>query len=89
MVPQPHFWKCENDTHTLKMGTWESSGTPKISEFNCKGQNTSHWGVIYIMGKLSKCICRKWSCMHHLDITTQVMAKRKVGSQTSNLISNH
>jgi hypothetical protein len=34
--------ECEDDTHTLEMGTWESTGTPKISEFDCKGQNTSH-----------------------------------------------
>jgi hypothetical protein len=32
----------EDDSHTPEMGTWESIGTPKISEFNRKGQNTSH-----------------------------------------------
>jgi hypothetical protein len=26
-MSQPHFWKeCEDDTHTLEMGTWEFSG---------------------------------------------------------------
>jgi hypothetical protein len=29
--------RCENDTHTLEMGTWEFSRTLKNSEFNCKG----------------------------------------------------
>ncbi len=32
----------EDDTHTLELGTCESTGTPEILEFNCKGQNTSH-----------------------------------------------
>jgi len=60
--------KCENETHTPEIGTWESSGTPKISEFNCRDQNTSHWGVLYIIGKLLKFRCRKWPCIGHLDI---------------------
>jgi len=33
--------ECEDDTHTLEMRTWESSGTPKISEFDCRDQNMS------------------------------------------------
>jgi hypothetical protein len=32
----PTLRECEDETHTPKMGTWESSWTPKISEFNCK-----------------------------------------------------
>jgi hypothetical protein len=32
----------EDDTHTPEMGTWESVGTPKTSEFDFKGQNTSY-----------------------------------------------
>jgi len=40
-VATPLLEECEDDTHTLEMGTWESSGTPKTSEFNCRGQNTS------------------------------------------------
>jgi len=68
-VSQPHFWKeCEDDSHTPEMGTWESSGTPKTSEFDCKAQNTSPGGVLYIIEKLSKCRCRKWPCMSHFDI---------------------
>jgi hypothetical protein len=57
----PTFKECENETHTPKMGTWESSGTPETSEFDCRGQNTSHWGIFYIIAKLSKCKCRKWA----------------------------
>jgi hypothetical protein len=32
----------EDNTLTFEMGTWESIGTPKTSEFDCRGQNISH-----------------------------------------------
>jgi hypothetical protein len=62
----PILRESKDETHTPEMGTWEFSGTPKISEFDYKSQNTSHWGVLYIIGKLSKCKCRKWAYMGHL-----------------------
>jgi hypothetical protein len=37
----PTLKECEDDTHTLEMGTWESSRTLKNLELDCKGQNTS------------------------------------------------
>jgi len=58
------------------MGTWESFGTPK-SKFDCRGQNTLHWGVFYIIRKLLKCRCRKWACMGHLDICSTCYGKKK------------
>jgi hypothetical protein len=64
----PTLKECEDETQTPKIGTWESFETPKTSEFNCKGPNSLHWGVIYIIEKLSKCRCRKWARMDHLDI---------------------
>jgi hypothetical protein len=63
------LWEeCEDETHTPEMGTWESSRTPKSSYFDCKGQNTLHSGVLYIIEKLLKCRCPKWARMTHLDI---------------------
>ncbi len=59
------------------MGTWESAGTPKTSEFNRRGQNTLHWRVLYIIGKLSKCRCRKQDCMSHLDFCSTSYDKKK------------
>ncbi len=38
----PTWMECEDETHTPETRTWESSGTPETSEFDCKGQNTSH-----------------------------------------------
>jgi hypothetical protein len=40
----PTLKECEDETHTPKIGTWESSGTLESSEFDYKGQNTLHWG---------------------------------------------
>jgi len=40
-VATPLLEECDDDTHILEMGTWESSGTPKTSKFDCRGQNTS------------------------------------------------
>ncbi len=39
-VATPLWGKCEVATHTPENGTWESSGTPKNSKRDCKGQNT-------------------------------------------------
>jgi hypothetical protein len=38
----PTLRECEDETHTPEIGTWESSGIPKISEFDCRCQNISH-----------------------------------------------
>jgi hypothetical protein len=71
-------WKeCEDETHIPKMGTWEFAETPKTSEFDCKGQDISHWDVLYIIGKLSKHKCWKWARMSHLDIYSISYDKKK------------
>jgi hypothetical protein len=53
----PTLTECEDETHTPEMGIWESFWTLESLEFDCKGKKTSHWGVLYIIGKLSKCRC--------------------------------
>jgi hypothetical protein len=60
-----------------EMGTWESTKTPETLEFDCRGQNTLHWSVFYIIRKLSKCRCRKWAYMNHLDICSTSYGKKK------------
>jgi hypothetical protein len=67
----------EDDSHTPEMGTWESIETPEITKFNFKGQNTLHWSVLYIIGKLSKSRCRKWAHMSHLNIYSTSYDKKK------------
>jgi hypothetical protein len=77
IVATPLLEECEDDIHTPKMGTWESSKTPKTSEFNCRVQNTLHWCVLYIIGKVSKCRSRKLAHMSHLDICNTSYGKKK------------
>jgi hypothetical protein len=75
---QPHFGASVRMGLALpKVGTWESIETPETSEFNCKGQNTLHCDVIYIIGKLLKCKCWKWVRMNHLDICSTSYGKKK------------
>jgi hypothetical protein len=74
---KPTLRKCEDETHIPEMGTWESTKTPKTSEFDFRGQNTSHWGVFYIIGKLSKRRCRNWAHMSYLDICSTSYGKKK------------
>jgi hypothetical protein len=51
-MSQPHFGaKCENATHTPESGKMESSGTPKNSELDLRGQISSHWNVLGFIGK--------------------------------------
>jgi hypothetical protein len=46
-------------------------------------------GVLYIIGKLLECKCLKWARIAHSEFETQVMAKRRVESQTANLTPDH
>ncbi len=48
--------------------SWSPKWTPKSSERNYKGQNPLAWNVIYIIGKILKCIYLKWACIAHLSI---------------------
>jgi hypothetical protein len=73
----PTLAKCEDETHTPKVGNLESSGTPENSELDCKGQITLHWGVLYTAGKVLKCKCPKWPCMSHLEICSPSYGKKK------------
>jgi len=73
----PTLRECEDETHIPEMGTWESFGILEILEFDYRGQNTLHWGVFYIIKKLSKCRCRKWVRMGHLDICSTHYGKKK------------
>jgi hypothetical protein len=59
------------------VGSWHLERTPESLEHNCKGQNSSPWGVFYIIGKLLKCRCLKWSHMVHLDIWNTSYGQKK------------
>jgi len=69
--------KCEDETYIPKSENLESSGTPAISELNCRGQNTLPWGVLYTVGKALKCKCQKWPRMSHSDICSTSYGRKK------------
>jgi hypothetical protein len=68
-------------------GSWNPKWTPESSKNDYKGQNPSAQKVIYIIKKLLKLRCLKWARIWTSE--TQVMAKRKVGSQIGNLTLDH
>jgi len=76
-VTTPLWGKCEVATRIPENGTWESRRTPKNSEHNCRGQNSLHWGVLYIVEKVLKCRCPKWPRMSHLDICSTSYGRKK------------
>ncbi len=69
--------KWEDETPTPKVGGLESSGTLECLEFNSKGQNNLHWGVLGVIGKVLKCRCLKWPRIGHLDICSSSYGQKK------------
>jgi hypothetical protein len=55
----------------------ESQWTPEPSKSDCKGQNTLHWGDLYIIKNIWKCRCLKWARMTRLDICNTSYGKKK------------
>jgi hypothetical protein len=63
-------WGCEPSHSQVNshVGSWSPERTLEFSERNCRGQNSSPWGVLYIIGKLLKRTWMKWAWIAHLDI---------------------
>ncbi len=68
MGVKPNTWKSRES---------ESSGTPECSELDSKGQNTSHWGVLGVIGKVLKRKYLKWPRIGHLDICSPSYGQKK------------
>jgi hypothetical protein len=77
IVATPLWAKCEGEAHTPKNGKLESSGTPKNSELDCRGQISSHLSALGVIGKVLKCKCPKWPRMSHLDIYSPSYGRKK------------
>ncbi len=63
--------------NTPKVGDLESSRTPKCLEFDSKAQNTSHWCVLCVIGKVLKCRCPKCLRIDDLDICSPSYGQKK------------
>jgi len=69
--------KWEDETPTPKVGDLESSETLERLKFDSRGQNTSHWGVLGIIGKVLKCRCSKFLRIGHLEICSPSYGQKK------------
>jgi hypothetical protein len=69
--------KWEDETPTPKVGDLESSETPEHLEFDSRGQNTLHWGVLGVIGKVLKCRCPECPRIGHLDICSPSYGQKK------------
>jgi hypothetical protein len=67
-------WRWNSHSQNEDLGVLRDLETLK---FDCRGQNTLHWGVIYIIGKLSKFRCQNWARIGHLDICNTRYGKKK------------
>ncbi len=67
----------------VKPNTWKSWDlessvqNSKCLEFNIKAQNTSHWGVLSVIGKVLKRRYRKWPRIGHWDICSPSYGQKK------------
>jgi hypothetical protein len=77
-MSQPHFDQVWGWSPTLgKVGGLEPSGIPECLELNSKAQNTSHWGVLGVIGKVLKRRYRKCPCIGHSDIYSPSYGQKK------------
>jgi hypothetical protein len=76
-ITTPLWVKEENETPIPKVGDLESSGTPERLEFDSRDQNTSHWGVLGVIGKVLKCKYPKCPRIGHLDICSPNYGQKK------------
>jgi hypothetical protein len=78
IVSQPYFGQVWGWSPTLgKSEDLESSGTLEFSELDSKAQNTSHWGVLGVIGKVLKRRYRKWPRIGHLNIYSPSYGQKK------------
>jgi hypothetical protein len=59
------------------LGVGVPKRTPEFLEHNFRGQNSSPWRVIYIIGNLLKRRCLKWARIAHLDICNTSYGQKK------------
>jgi len=77
-VLQPHFGQVWGWSPTLgNVGGLKSFGTPECLELNNKAQNTSHWGVFGVIGKVLKRRYQKRPRIGNSDIYSPSYGQKK------------
>jgi hypothetical protein len=78
MLSQPYFGQMWGWSPTLgKSEDLESSRTPECLELDSKGQNTSHWGVLGVIGNVLKRRYRKCPRIGNSDICSPSYGQKK------------
>jgi hypothetical protein len=78
MVSHPYFGQVWGWSPTLgKCWDLESSGTPECSKLDSKGQNTSHWGVLSVIGKAWNLDIENALALAIRTFAAQVMGRKK------------
>jgi hypothetical protein len=89
-MSQPYIGQVWGWIPTLgKSEDLESSETPECLAFNSKAQNTSHWGVLSVIGRSRSVDIENGLALAIWTYVAQVMGKRRAGSQTANLTPDH
>ncbi len=76
-MSQPYFermWRWHSHSRNGDLGILQDSQNFKVQ---LQGSNYLALRCFYIIGKISKCRCRKWTCMGHLDICCTSYDKKK------------
>jgi hypothetical protein len=77
-MSQPHFGQVWGWSPTLgKVGDLKSFWTLECLELDRKAQNTSHWSVVGVIGKVLKRKYRKWPRIGHSDIWSPSYGQKK------------
>ncbi len=84
---------CFGQVWGVKLNTWkswdlESSGTPECSEFDSKGKNTSHWGVLGVIGKVLKRRYRNCPRIGNSDICSPSYGQKKGRESNCHKVKN-
>jgi hypothetical protein len=73
--------ECENEHSHSQVNShfrsWSPGGLLNFLDSDCRGQNPSHWRILYIIGKILKLRCLKWARMTHLNISNTSYGQKK------------
>jgi len=73
----PTLGECGGEAQHSQSWGFGVLRTPECLELDRRAQNTSHWGVLHVIGKVLKCKYRKWPRIGHLDICSPSYGQKK------------
>jgi hypothetical protein len=74
----PTLAKCGGEAqHLEKLEIWSPPGLPNVYSSTTRGKNTSHWGLLDVIGKVLKRRYRKWPRIGNSDICSPSYGQKK------------